>query len=124
MTVASLFLSIAQTGVPTISDRPSTTTSDPASLNPVDSMSFTTPAGVHGVKNASPILELSNPTFAGWNPSTSLSTLTLSTTIFSSSFSAPSSGSCTRIPLTLSSLFAAWTNSRISLTPPEASEGT
>jgi hypothetical protein len=51
VTVASLERSIAATGLPTMSERPSTTADAPSSDTPVDSSRRRTPAGVHGLKS-------------------------------------------------------------------------
>jgi hypothetical protein len=53
VTVASLLRSMAATGLPTMSDRPSTTAWRPAMGTPVASMSLMTPAGVQGLNRGS-----------------------------------------------------------------------
>lgn len=53
VTVASLFLSMAATGLPTMSLLPNTTARRPSGETPVDSSKRMTPAGVHGANKGS-----------------------------------------------------------------------
>ena len=67
VTVASLFLSRAQTGEPTMSDLPSTTAFLPAMAMPVESIRSITPAGVQGVKRGVVSRDERCPMLVGWN---------------------------------------------------------
>ena len=96
----------AAIGLPTILLRPMITHSFP-SIEILDLFkSWMIPAGVQDKNPFSPIQSL--PTLTGWNPSTSLSgeivRMILSSSIWSGT------GSCTRIPFTLSSAFNSSTN--------------
>lgn len=105
VTVASRFLSMAATGLPTISLRPRTTTRFPAIETPVLSMSVITPEGVQGENKGLEALDERCPMLYAWklmprtinidrhgnqdvlttHPSTSLSGLMASVTCLSPS---------------------------------------
>jgi len=67
VTVASLFLSIDATGLPTMSLRPRTTVLDPEMDTPVDCNSRRTAEGVHGAKRGSDAREDKWPMLYAWN---------------------------------------------------------
>jgi len=66
VTVASLFLSMAATGLPTMSLLPRTTARVPSIGTPVDSSKRMTPAGVHGANSGSEAREERCPMLYAW----------------------------------------------------------
>mmetsp|Transcript_32862 Transcript_32862/g.97833 ORF Transcript_32862/g.97833 Transcript_32862/m.97833 type:complete len:299 (-) Transcript_32862:433-1329(-) len=97
VTVASIDWSRWATGMPTMLDRPSTTTSLPATWISDRCSSSTQPAGVHGsARGGSPPRRHIRPMFSAENPSTSLATAMDSRTAASSM--CLGRGSCTRMP--------------------------
>ena len=102
VTVAPAFNSKAAIGLPTIFERPITRAFLPTKSILYSLKISIIPSGVQGTKPSSP--EFSLPTFRAWKPSTSLlGSIRLKTSFVSRCFG---SGSWTRIPWMLSSLFS------------------
>ena len=66
VTVASLFLSMAATGLPTMSLLPRTTARKPSTETPVDSSKRMTPVGVHGANKGTEAREERCPMLYAW----------------------------------------------------------
>src|SRR6185437_1540390 len=110
VTVACWCSSSRAKGLPTMSLRPTTTASRPAISIWLRSSSSMIPAGVHG--RGPGRCETRLPRFTGWNPSTSFSGATASSTLAVSTCFGK--GSCTKIPSISSRALSAATCASIS----------
>ena len=117
VTVALAPSSSAAIGLPNRFERPTTTASAPSSATLAAASNSITPSGVHGRRPGRP--SASRPAFSGVSPSTSLRGSMIAVSAVPSS--CPGSGSCSRMPLTLSSALSP--SSSLATSSADASAG-